>query len=123
MLRNRPRLIEVLVAGDFLEQPRSANEQITCCSTAIEGSDDQFQQGGICREQFKKQSAQAVGFDETHELIQCCIRISCQSDLPQKVWPQFSEDLFCSRRNMGCGGWLQQIAKRSGGGLFVFEDG
>src|SRR5947209_19800260 len=107
MVRNGPRLIETFIASDFLEELGPANQQIRCESASIKSFDQQLKQCWIRREQFKEQSAQPVGFDETDELVQCGVGIGGLPDFGEQCWTEFCENLFCSGRDVGSRCWLQ----------------
>ena len=102
MLGDRSRLIKTFVACDFLEQLRSANQQITGEPARVESFDYQFEQSRIAGEQFKKQAAQAVRFDEPDKLIQCRIRVCRLGHLLEKSRTELGKHLFGSRGNMRC---------------------
>src|SRR6266480_5989956 len=76
MLLNRDRTIERFIARYFLEKLRPPNQQIASELAGIESLDEQLQQPGMRNEQFEKQTAQTVGFDEANKLIERAIGIS-----------------------------------------------
>ena len=114
-------MIEIFVAGDFLEQLRTANQQIAGEPAGVESFDHQLEQSRVGGQQFKKQAAQTVSFDEANELIQDGIRVRCLCHLLEKGGSQFCKNLFRARRHVGRRGGFQQIRKRSGRGFFVFK--
>ena len=97
MLGNGSRPIKTFVACDFLEQLRLANEQIAGEPAPIKCLDHQLEQSWIGGQQFEKQAAQSVSFDETDELIQDGVGVRCLCHLVEKCGPQFSKNLFRAR--------------------------
>src|SRR5437016_13925216 len=60
-------MVERAAASDFLEQMRMTNQNVGRKETGIKCSHQQLEKFGIGREQFKKQTAQTEGCNETDD--------------------------------------------------------
>src|SRR5205807_6640988 len=106
---------------NFFKQSWPANEQIATKSGGIQSFEKQFQQTRVGGQDFEKQSAQSVCFDEPDKLIQGHIRIGDFSQPVEQQRPKLSEYLARAWSNMRRCGRLDQIREQSHSDLFIFE--
>src|SRR5215472_5443009 len=88
------------IARDFFEQLRAPNQQISGEPADIESLNNQLKQFRVGNEQFEEQTAQAVSFHETNELIESCARIRCLRQPIQQERMQFPRYLSSPRRDV-----------------------
>ena len=122
MLGDGDLAIEHSGAGNFFQQLRPADEQISRIPARIECFHEQLEQLRVHHQQLEEHAAQAVGFDEADELVQGRVRISRLREPAKQEGAQVPQDLARSRRDMKTARALGEIRERFRRGFFIMKN-
>src|SRR5205809_6688462 len=86
-------MVERGAAGDFLEQMGMTNQNVGRKKTGIKRSHQQLEKFRIGREQFEKKTAQAEGFNETHDRNESGIGIGALREFIKQKRAKFGKNL------------------------------
>ena len=104
--------IELAGTRHLFQQLRAANKEIARVSTGLECLRQQFEQPRIGDQQFEKQTAHAVGFDEAEKLREREIRIDAEREPFEQHGSQFPKNLARARSDVKTAAALSQFGER-----------